>query len=298
MGSETTLTLACGSLQLELSPSIGGSISAFEWIDGGAVRPILRQRHSPLKKSLDASSFPLVPYANRIRGGEFHYHRRTVRIAPNMADDPNPLHGQGWLNPWSVHEASGKHAVLHYRHEAGEWPWTYEASQEFRLDEEGLTVSLACTNLGAGPMPCGLGQHPYFHCTPQTRIDAQVASAWTIDEDVLPLNKVPAQGRYDLKDRLACTQDLDNGFGGWDGEAHISDPDWPYEIRLTSDVHFLQIYSPPGGGIFAAEPVSHANAALNEPQAKWPELGMCVLEQGQEVSMMMRVDVIARCASG
>ena len=35
-------------------------------------------------------------------------------------------------------------------------------------------------------------------------------------------------GRYDLRDRLVCGQGLDNGFGGWGGEARMSDPDWPY----------------------------------------------------------------------
>ena len=47
-------------------------------------------------------------------------------------------------------------------------------------------------------MPCGLGQHPYFPCGPQTRIDTRVTDAWTIDEHVLPVEKVPAEGRYDL----------------------------------------------------------------------------------------------------
>jgi aldose 1-epimerase len=210
-----------------------------------------------------------------------------------MAGDLNPLHGQAWLHPWTVHEASETRAMLRYRHEAGEWPWAYEASQEFMLDEAGLLVSLTCRNLGADPMPCGLGQHPYFHCGPRTRIDAQVSDVWTIDMDVLPLDKLAAKGAYDLRERLVCGQDLDNGFGGWSGKAQISDPDWPYEIRLTSDAKFLQIYSPQSGGIFAAEPVTHANAALNEPEARWPDLGMRVLESGEQTSMVMRFEVIA-----
>ena len=57
----------------------------------------------------------------------------------------------------------------------------------------------------------------------------KVECAWTIDEKVLPVERVPAEGRYDLRDRLVCGQDLDNGFGGWGGEALMSDPDWPYD---------------------------------------------------------------------
>ena len=47
------------------------------------------------------ASFPLVPFVNRIRGGRFTFRGREVRLAPNMAGDPSPLHGQGWLNPWT-----------------------------------------------------------------------------------------------------------------------------------------------------------------------------------------------------
>ncbi|MEA3067921.1 MAG: aldose 1-epimerase [Sphingomonadales bacterium] len=293
MDAESTVTLRAGRLRLELSPLIGGSISAFEWIDDGPARPILRKCNSRHEKVLDAASFPLVPYVNRIRGGCFSFRGREVRLAPNMSGDPSPLHGQGWLSAWTVDDSSDRHAALSFRHEAGEWPWSYEARQVFALDEGGLSVTLSCRNVSDEPMPCGLGQHPYFPCGPQTRLDTSVTSAWTVDEQVLPVEKVPAEGRYDLNNRLVCGQGLDNGFGGWGGTARMSDPDWPYELRLSSaDAHFFQLYSPPDGGIFVAEPVSHANAALNAPEEEWPELGMRVLEPGDEMSLAMRLDVI------
>ena len=186
-------------------------------------------------------------------------------------------------------------AALSFHHQAGEWPWDYEARQEFALDEHGLSLRLTCRNTSAEPMPCGLGQHPYFPCGPETRIDTHVTHAWTIDEHVLPVEKVPAEGRYDLRDRLVCGQDLDNGWGGWGGSARMSDPDWPYDLELSSpDARFFQLYSPPTGGIFVAEPVTHANAALNAPEARWPELGMRVLEPGEAMRLEMRLEVIAK----
>jgi aldose 1-epimerase len=75
----------------------------------------------------------------------------------------------------------------------------------------------------------------------------------------------------------------------------MSDPDWPYEVRLSSpEAKFFQVYSPPTGGIFVAEPVSHANAALNAPEEQWPELGMRVLEPSEEMALDMRLDVIPK----
>ena len=125
-----SLTLEGERLRLRISPSIGGTISAFEWLDDNGARAILRKCHTPLEKVLDALCFPLVPYVNRIRGGRFTFRGREVRLKPNMAGDPSPLHGQGWLNPWTVERDDGTSAVLHYRHEPGEWPWSYEATQE------------------------------------------------------------------------------------------------------------------------------------------------------------------------
>jgi len=295
MTAEREIELCAGRLELALNPSIGCAISAFEWVDGGAARPILRKCHTPLEKVLDAACFPLVPYVNRIRGGCFRFRGKVVRIAPNMAGDPSPLHGQGWLNPWIVEHAGDRRAVLSFRHEAGEWPWDYEARQELQLDERGLGISLTCRNLSSEPMPCGLGQHPYFPCGPQTCLDTDVSCAWTIDEHVLPVEKVPAEGRFDLRDRRVCGQDLDNGFGGWKGKAVMSDPDWPYEIRLSSsDARFFQLYSPAAGSIFVAEPVTHANAALNAPEEEWPVLGLRVLDPSEAMSLTMRLDVIPR----
>jgi aldose 1-epimerase len=62
----------------------------------------------------------------------------------------------------------------------------------------------------------------------------------------------------------------------------------------SADARFFQLYSPPGGGTFVAEPVTHANAALNAPEGDWPELGMRVLEPGEEMVLDMRLDVIPK----
>lgn len=289
----TILQLRSGHLQLALSPSVGGSIARFEWIgEDGRATPLMRGCHSESNNVLDAASFPLVPFVNRIRGSRFTFRGREVVLTPNMAGDPNALHGQGWLAPWQVLFANEDEAELAFEHEAGEWPWTYEARQHLALDERGLALRLSCLNTSAEPMPCGLGQHPYFHCGPETRLDTIVTHAWEIDEQVLPVAKVPAEGRFDLRHRQVCGQGLDHGFGGWGGTARLSDPQWPAELIMSSpDARFFQLYSPKDGGLFVAEPVSHANAALNAPEEEWTELGLRVLEPGEEMSLTMRIDV-------
>ena len=112
---------------------------------------------------------------------------------------------------------------------------------------------------------------------------------------MLPLERVPADGRFDLEDRLVCGQDLDHGFGGWGGTARLTDPAWPVALELSSPTaRFFQLYSPPAGGIFVAEPVTHANAALNAPEEEWEELGIRVLRRGEAMSLDMRLEVIPK----
>jgi aldose 1-epimerase len=294
MAPDSFPRLAAGPLSLCLAPELGGGIASFECcaVSAGNIS-IFRPFDEAVKAPTALASFPLVPFVNRIRGGAFSFRGRRVTLAQNMPPDSSPLHGQGWLHAWAVERLGDDHAELAYRHSAGEWPWDYEARQIFALDEAGLTLLLACTNRSDSPMPCGLGQHPYFNCTPRTRLDTGVETVWTIDEHVLPVEKVPAKGRFDLADRPVCGQGLDHGFGGWNGRAIISDPDLPLRIEMSSpDAHFFQLYSPASGGLFVAEPVTHANAALNAPEEEWGELGMRVLEPGESMSLTMRVEVL------
>ena len=294
MDSDFFPFLTRGPLSLRLAPGRGGGIASFECcaVSGGNIS-IFRPSNLDDPSPTALASFPLVPFVNRVRGGAFSFRGRRVTLERNMPPDPSPLHGQGWLRAWQVERLGADHAELVYRHAADEWPWAYEARQSFALDDDGLSLELTCTNASDAPMPCGLGQHPYFLCTPQTRLDTGVETVWTIDENVLPVEQVPAAGRFDLRDRRVCGQGLDHGFGGWSGRAVVSDPGLPFQIAMSSpDASFFQLYSPESGGLFVAEPVSHANAAMNAPEEQWAGLGMRVLEPGEATSLTMRVDVL------
>lgn len=280
------LHLAAGAFSLHLAPQVGGAIAQFD----RAGRPILRPAGEDETSVLAMGSFPLVPYVNRIRGGQFECDGQTVILSPNMAGDASPLHGQGWLAEWTVVDADEQSAVLAFRHEPGEWPWRYDSVQRFLLDEEGLTQVLTCRNLSDRRMPCGLGVHPYFPCDAKTVLDTEVEGAWTVDADVLPVSHVPAEGRFDLRQRLVCGQGLDNGFDGWNGRTELAWTDGARCTMSSTDARFFQLYSPETGGLFVAEPVQHANAALNAPQEEWERLGIALLAPGESRTLTVRFE--------
>ena len=292
---ERRITLRSAALEVQLLPAIGGSIVRFDRYAGGRRQPLLRGADAEITDVLQAGCFPLVPFVNRIRGGTFTCDGHVITLSCNSPGDPSPMHGQGWRARWHVEEEARDHAKLSFHHPAGEWPWDYEATMAFTLDADGLSLELTCRNLSAERMPCGLGFHPYYPCTNTTVLDTVVASAWTIDALVLPVANVPAEGRYDLRARGICGQSLDNGFDGWNGTAAITWPGEPASLRLSSpDAGRFQVYSPPQGGLFVAEPVQQANAALNAPQEEWAALGLTLLEQGQSRALHARFEIIPR----
>ena len=162
------IRLETGRLALEIAPAIGGSIAHFERRVSDDWAPIFRKTKSDYTAPLEAALFPLVPFANRIRGGSFVCDGRTIALPANMPGDKSPIHGQGWQNPWIVARRDSASVTLNYRHEADAWPWTYDAQLTYEIDETRLRVTLTCANRSPEPMPCALGLHPYYDCDDST----------------------------------------------------------------------------------------------------------------------------------
>ena len=209
---------------------------------------------------------------------------------------PQPAARPGLAERWRVDERRASAAVLSFRHPAGEWPWDYEARQEFALDEA-RAVGSGSPAATRRPSRCRAGSASI----PISRADRTRAStrrsthAWTIDEHVLPVEQGAADGPL----RPPRPAGLRPGSRPWlrrlGREARMTDPDWPYDAAaVVARRALLPALFAAEGGIFVAEPVTHANAALNAPEEQWSELGMRVLEPGEEMSLDMRLEVIPK----
>src|SRR3546814_4637371 len=75
-----------------------------------------------------------------------------------------------------------------------------------------------------------------------TLLQTAVSHVWTIDENVLPVERVAATGRYALDGGTVCGRGLDNGYDGWSGLALISQPDAPFDLCMSSpDASYFQL---------------------------------------------------------
>lgn len=285
------LSLNAGDLVLDLAPSVGGIIAGFR--HGGAL--LMR---APDLDAIRAgnprggASWPLVPYSNRIRDGRFPWRGNVIALAKDALSGEHAIHGNGWRRPWSVHDRSPSGVRLRQAH-AGDafWPFAYEAQQGFALDSRGFTLWMAITNTGDGPMPAGLGHHPYFHRSDDVRLQVRMHEMWDADAQRFPLRRIRVAPELDfVSPRAIASAEGDAVFVGWDRPARI---EWP-EARLALEIDAAAIYDrlvvfiPPGQPFFAVEPVSHDTDAVNRPGE---DTGLRILAPGETLQGEMRFTV-------
>lgn len=250
------ITLTAQAATLELCPETGGAIGRLRH----KGRDLMRVTPDGARDALETASFPLVPFCNRIRDGQFALGTQKVKLKPNLGDHPHALHGQGWRAAWRVAEQTASRAVLTYAHAPSEWPWAYEARQVFELRPNGLRVWLSVKNMSQSAMPAGLGFHPYFNRTDQTRLKAALDGVWMSDADCLPteLHAGPWRKDWTHGDTVSDSVLLDHCHTGFGGRADIYEGDQPVlTLRASPDCHWLHIYAPVGADFFCVEPVNH-----------------------------------------
>ncbi len=287
------LLLRSDALELEVWPQLGAAVAAlaFRSPDGRRI-PLFREagnreRYTPVDH---LSSWPLLPYSNRIRAGRFAYQGRQHILPANYPGVRHPLHGVGWLRAWRHLESGVQHCALGLNHHSNaHWPYNFSAQQHYWLEGSTLHSRLSLTNTSELAMPCGLGQHPYVNCPTGTRIRAQVRGVWLSDDEALPraYELLPQQWNLAagiLLDNLY----VDNCFDGLNGAIEVRWPDGSTLIVEGSpNLQFLVVYHPQGGDYVCLEPVSHMPDAFNH-QCAARDSGMLVLQPGATLQVTHR----------
>lgn len=271
----------------------GGTVHGLWWTNAAGVEAaLLRPALAANADAVDTAGFPLVPFGNRLGGNQFQFAGKNYSMPANSALDPCYLHGDGWLNDWQIEAQDSASVTLLYKHDGS--PYRYEARQVFTLGEAGFTLDMSVTNLGAEPLPFGLGWHPYFPLTAGTTLQFGASHYWTEGEGSLPDQQLPAAGAFDFSQARALPdQWLNNGFSCWDGQASIAWPDTQTLLKIHADPLFrhLFLYLPfedeqERPAYFCFEPMSHQGNAHN-----LPDLGdLSVLARGETLQGRIRLE--------
>jgi aldose 1-epimerase len=281
-----TLTLQNAALRCELVPSLGGSLSGL-WFGQQEVL-----RHTPaqqMQSGLDSASYPLVPYSNRVGYRKLQWGGQSYELAANFLPEPHSIHGVGWMRPWVVAQASSTQARLTYHHEAdAQWPFAFDSEQTFTLDGNSLEMHISITNRAEIAAPAGLGWHPFFAKSAQTRVRFTGTHRWEMGPDKLPTQALPHTGL----DTDCTSLDVDHCFDGWSGALQLLQGALRIDVR--SDLTHLVVYTTPARDSIAMEPVSHVNNALamaERGEATLQALGMQVLQPGDTLHASMRIRI-------
>ncbi len=274
-----------------VAPEQGGAILSLDW----RGQPVFRATPEGATDMLETACFPLVPYANRIADARFGFEGRDVRLTALARFAPHALHGDGWLNPWTVETASDDRVDMtldwpgDVDADGAGWPWPWRARQSVRLSEDGLEISLSVTNAGDTVMPAGLGLHPYFHKSPDSRLRLSATGVWLTDAREIPDRLAPPDAVVDWSGGLALAEApfVDHAYAGWTGEAVMEGDGRRVVLRGGAGSEWVQVYAPVGADFFCVEPVTHRPDVLNAPAGE--RGGLARLLPGEELSLVMTV---------
>jgi aldose 1-epimerase len=279
------IRLEAGAIACEIEPRLGGCIAGL-WFGGV---PVLRSTPAAqLTSSRQAGSYPLVPFSNRIGGARLEWQGTQHPLVRNNGAEPHAIHGVGWQRPWDVLESDERSVFLSYEHRPdAAWPFAFDSSQTMRAGEGGLALTLSVTNQSAQPAPAGLGWHPYFVKRPRSHIAFEAGGRWEMGPDKLPTEHRAARGLDADCDGL----EVDHCFDGWNGVAVLRDE--LLQVRLSSSLRRLVVFTNGSRDNVAIEPVSHVNNAMNLLAAGFDpaQLGLIVLQPGESFSAQMTIEV-------
>ena len=293
--SAAQLVLRNEFLEALVLPDTGGGLARLDWIAAAErislMRPVAADRIDPDPNEL--ACYPMIPWCNRIGAGRFEFNGKHYRVAPNRANEPFPIHGDGWLAAWTIDEQSPTSLTLHFD-KSGSGPFIYRGTLNYQLHAATLSITLSAENRGPETLPFGLGLHPWFVRTPDAEVQASAAGLWEAGDDMLPVLRRPLAGSGALHPLQASPgKTIDNVFFGWDGVAFISWPERRIGLRLVTEPamsHFTT-YAPLDHPFFCLEPVSHPVNALNLPVPHLRE-GLVCLRTGESTSITVRLQAV------
>jgi aldose 1-epimerase len=272
--------------QLQLAPELGGSVTAWNWKAGGDRIPLFRPWDSASGDRYTLACFPLVPWSNRLTGGGFEFDGKFYAIHANRTEEHYPIHGSGWLQPWQVAERDDVRIrlSLESRHFDGN-PYHYRSTQTFLLLPDGLQIDLTVTNLGTVTLPFGLGLHPYFVSSEQTRLMFKSEGVWLPGEDRIPAehaSSYPETWNYNSAAPLGGPT-IEACYTGWNGKALIDYPDRSLSVTMVMpDCNgYVLLERPAHQDYFSIQPVTHPVDAFHMPN----QPGLAYLTHGDSFAL-------------
>jgi aldose 1-epimerase len=181
-----TLTLRSGAATVTVHPDAGARIGQVDV----AGQPLLvdvpaHDRRHPMMWG----SYPMVPWAGRIRGGRFPFDGTDHQLPINHRDAPGPgrehaIHGLAFDGTWEVVDADDSSCRCAI---SLEWEFGGTVTHTVALldDRVVMTLMVEATD---GPFPAEVGWHPWFR--KPDRLEFSPSAMYERDEFGLPTGRL------------------------------------------------------------------------------------------------------------
>jgi|GEM_PF-41207 Galactose mutarotase and related enzymes len=246
-----TLRLDAPGVHVVIDLVHGGRLASFV-VDGREL--LVTEGFGPIAWG----SFPMAPFAGRVRDGVFTFRGRRWRLAVEMP--PHAIHGTVLDRPWRVLDERTIATEL-----GPGWPFAGRVVQHFELQAGSLSFRLEVH--ADEPMPASVGWHPWFLRQPVAASGTGSASPGAPTEPVELDLDAGAMYRRDA-DGMTMTDRIAPVPGPWDEcFTDLRRPPvlrWPgfLELTIQSDCRDWVVYTVPTEAL-CVEPQTAPPDALN-----------------------------------
>jgi galactose mutarotase-like enzyme len=243
----------------------------------------------------------LAPWPNRLADGRYEFNGRSAQAGLDEPERRNAIHGLvRWL-PWTLQTRHQNQLLLRLQlHPSPGYPFSLLLEMEYHVGRAGLSVTTTAHSTDDGPIPFGLGFHPYL-CVGTEKVDEAILRlpahhTLDLDERGLPTGahtEVEGTDRDFTAARPIGPAVLDTAFTTLDRDpdgrawANLDDPGGTTGVDLWTDPGFgyLMVYT----GDTLKEVSRRRRAVAIEPMSCPPNAlstgkDLIVLEPGHEWS--------------
>ena len=250
------------NLSLEVANEMGASIIHFkDKIKNVSIfRPFPKNKKISKYNSYFAGYFATVPYFGAIHKNTFLMQKKYISLPRTHILEPVTIHGEGWINKWKLAKLKKNSIELVFKHNGKKnYPYSYKATQTFKLINKSLIISLVLENIDKHPFECGIGFHPWFKLSKFSKIYSNsFVYLKKIKSNKLKKTRMLKGKVFDLN-----KYKIDETFLNWSGRSKlIINKDTSLIIKNKRNVCNLHIFAPPKKNFFCIEPVTNIRDAF------------------------------------
>lgn len=179
-----------------------------------------------MQQSNTCQGFVLVPYPNRIKGGEYDFEGKHYELPIDEHARNTALHGFGYRYYWTLEELTESSVTLSWRvPNINSYPFDLTVTVTYTLTDAGLEIHVEAANHGDVNAPWGFGIHPYIANggnaygaavtadNDRCRLELKARTHLTVDGNLVPTGEEPVSGQYDLTGNpLLKDHNFDDGW--------------------------------------------------------------------------------------